>query len=81
VVLKLSSLRRLWKIVLDLTSNTNLIGTFVIIKVLFIEEKQKMCIINVMCGLAYFCKLRRISDKFVKAPPPFSSQGLVVVDI
>jgi len=40
-----------------------------------------MCIINVMCGLAYFYKLRRISDEFVKLPPQFSSQGLVVVDI
>jgi len=38
MVLKLSSLRRFRKIVLDLTSNTNLIDTFVIIKVLFIEE-------------------------------------------
>jgi len=33
-----------------------------------------MCIINVMCGLANFVE-------FVKPPPPFSSQGLVVVDI
>ena len=40
-----------------------------------------MCIIDVMCGLAYFCKLRRISDEFVELPPPFPSQGLVVVDI
>jgi len=40
-----------------------------------------MCIINLMCVLAYFCKLRRILDEFVKLPPSFSSQGLVVVDI
>jgi len=40
-----------------------------------------MCIINVMCGLAYFCKLRRITDEFVKLPPQFSFQDLVVVDI
>jgi len=37
--------------------------------------------VNVMCGLAYFCKLRRISDESVKLPPQFSCQGLVVVDI
>jgi len=43
VVLKLFSLRRLWKNLLDLrrTSNMSLIDTFVIIKVLFIEETTK----------------------------------------
>jgi len=40
-----------------------------------------MCIINVMCGFAYFYKLRQISDEFMKLLPPFPSQGLVVVDI
>jgi len=40
-----------------------------------------MWIINVMCGLTYFYKLRRLSDEFVKLPPPFPSQGLVVIDI
>ena len=47
----------------------------------FLKKQQKMCIINLICGLTYFCKLCRISDEFMKLPSPFSSQGLVVVDI
>jgi len=46
-----------------------------------LKKQQKMCIIKVMCGLAYFYELRRILDEFVKLPPPFPFQDLVVVDI
>jgi len=34
-----------------------------------------------MCELAYFYKVRRIFEEFVKLPPPFPSQDLFVIDI
>jgi len=57
-------------------------NTFAIIEVLFFKKQQKeICIVNMMCGLAYFYKLRRILEEFAKLPPPLPSQGLFVVDI
>jgi len=42
---------------------------------------MRIIIINVMRGLAYFYKSRRILDESVKLPRPFPFQGLFVVDI
>ena len=60
-VLKLFSLRRLWKILLELrrTSNKHLINAHIkIIVFLLMKHHTEICIIysdtDMMCGLAYF---------------------------
>jgi len=44
---------------------------------LLMKQQKKSASFSVMCELAYFCKLRRILDEFVKLQPTFTSQSFV----
>jgi len=57
MVVKLSSLRRLWRSLLDLrrTSNMNLINAFVMLEVYLLKKQQKKCVSLTWCmGLFIF---------------------------